>query len=175
MFIDPVKTLAACNIRASDAVADFGAGSGAYTRAASRIATTGTVFAVEVHQEMGHGLARALKSEGINNVQVLWGDIEVPTGSTLADHSVDFVIISNTLFQLEDRPGCAKEIHRVLKPGGRVLVVDWTESFGGMGPAPHHVFTPAMAHDLFERAGFARRAEDIPTGEHHYAILFHKA
>lgn len=174
MFIEPAQTLAACHVGTGETIADFGAGSGAYARAAARLATAGTIFAIEVHKEMVAGLSRTLEHDHIKNVHVLWGDIEVHEGTTLKSDSVDLVILSNVLFTLEDKAGCAKEALRVLKPGGRALVVDWTESFAGMGPAAHHVFDRHMATDLFERIGFTKHVDTLPAGDHHYAILFHK-
>jgi ubiquinone/menaquinone biosynthesis C-methylase UbiE len=102
----------------------------------------------------------------------MWGDIEVKGGTTLKDACADFVILSNTLFQLEDKKGCMLEIKRILRSGGRVLLIDWSESYGGMGPAPHHVLTKEKAKALFEQEGFHILRDDLSAGAHHYGILF---
>jgi hypothetical protein len=62
----------------------------------------------------------------------------------------------------------------VLVPGGRLLLIDWSESFGGMGPAPHHVFEKQTAQELIARTGLSIVSESIPSGEHHYALLAKK-
>lgn len=174
MFIDPVQTLAAVNLQTTDSVADFGAGSGFIVRALAKLVPQGNIFAIEINRDMVTRLTKELTDAHIANVHVLWGDVEVKGGSNIAQASLDFVVVSNILFQLEDKVGCVEEVARVLKSGGRVLVIDWSESFGGMGPAPHHVFTKTLAEDLFEHRGFKKRSDALPSGEHHYAILFQK-
>ena len=174
MFMDPAKTLAACNLQTTDTVADFGAGSGFVARAAALFVPSGQVFAIEINRDIVARLTRDIAENNIKNIHPLWGDIEVAGGSQLKESSANFLILSNILFQLDDKNGCIAEAVRVLKPGGRLLVVDWTESFGGMGPAPHHVFTQDLAEALLVRAGFIKLSESIPSGEHHYGVLFKK-
>jgi hypothetical protein len=50
-------------------------------------------------------------------------------------------------------------------------VVDWEDSFGGMGPHPDCVICKQAAIDLFEAAGFILERE-YPAGEHHYGLAF---
>jgi ubiquinone/menaquinone biosynthesis C-methylase UbiE len=110
----------------------------------------------------------------VTNLHALWGDIESNEGSKLANESVDFVLCFNILFLLDDKAAAIKEAFRVLKTGGRIVVADWTESFGGLGPRPHHVFTKDMAETLLTSTGFKKLSDTLPSGAHHYAILFGK-
>lgn len=174
MFMDPAALLALCNLQTTDTVADFGAGSGFLSRAAAAIVRSGTVLAIDVNREIVARLAREATEMSIRNLQALWGDIEIAGGSKLADASVDFVILSNVFFHLDDKEGCFKEAHRVLKQSGRALIVDWSESFGGMGPRPQAVFTKDAARILAEKLGFSVLTDTLPAGEHHYAILVRK-
>lgn len=174
MFMDPARMLEACNIQVTDTVADFGAGSGFMSRAVASIVTSGTVFAVEINRDLVARMIHEVEEKQIKNLHPLWGDIEIDGGSKLGTASVDMVILSNILFQLDDKQSCIKEASRVLKAGGRMLIVDWQESFGGMGPAPHHVFDKAMAESLLSSMGFTKLSDALPAGEHHYAILFKK-
>lgn len=174
MFMDPIAVVSSSNLRSTDSVADFGAGTGFIARAAATLAPQGNVFAIEIHRDIVARLTREVADSHISNLHVIWGDIEVLGGSKLADQSMDVVIVSNVLFHLEDKEGCLKEAKRVLKPDGKLLVVDWTESFGGMGPQPHMVVSKDMARALGERLGFLVLNDKLPAGEHHYAILFKK-
>jgi len=174
MFMDPVVTLSACNLQTTDTVADFGAGSGFVAHAAAALVPHGQVFAIEINRDIVARLTREVEEKKVKNIHTLWGDIEVKGGSQLKDASVDFVILSNVLYHLEDKTGCINEASRVLKPGGRLLVVDWTESFAGMGPAPHHVFTQTLAESLLLSMGYTKLSDAIPSGEHHYGVLFKK-
>jgi ubiquinone/menaquinone biosynthesis C-methylase UbiE len=105
---------------------------------------------------------------------VLWSDIEAAEGSKLANESVDVVLCFNIIFLLEDKAAALKEAYRILKPQGKIVVADWTESFGGLGPRPHHVVTKDIAEALLTSVGFKKISDTVPAGEHHYAIIFAK-
>lgn len=172
MFLHPDVILGECHLGPTDTVVDLGAGSGALSRAAAAFVTGGTIFAVEVRRAMVETLTREIHHWNTPQIHALWGDIEVKGGTTLKEHSADFVILSNTLFQLEDKKGCILEVKRILRHGGRLLLIDWSESFGGMGPAAHHVVTKEKAQALFEQEGFRVLRDDLSAGAHHYGILF---
>lgn len=174
MFMNPAQILAACNLQVTDAVADFGAGSGFLSKAAAALVPKGSVFSIEIHREIVNRLARDAKEEHLDNMHPLWGDIELPGGTRLDDDSVNFVVVSNVLFHLDDKIACINEARRILKPGGRLLVVDWSESFGGIGPAPRSVVSKQMVEELCTHAGFTKVSDNLPGGDHHYAILFKK-
>jgi len=55
-----------------------------------------------------------------------------------------------------------------------VLVVDWTDSFGGLGPQPDDILSEDAARAMFEEVGLAFE-KNIDAGEHHYGIIFKKA
>lgn len=175
MFMEPSSVLALCNLQSTDSVADFGAGSGFLSRAAAALVPQGNVFAVEIHRDIVARLTREASDMGISNMHPLWGDIEIAGGSKLGDASMDFIILSNVLFHIEDKEGCLREVLRVLKPGGRVLVVDWSESYGGMGPRPQAVVTKDVACALCARFGLTVQTDALPAGDHHYAILLRKS
>lgn len=155
-------------------VADFGAGGGAYAvPIARRVGSAGRVYAIDVQKELLGRLKQSALHEGVGNVEILWGDIESPNGSKLAPHSMDRVLVSNVLFQAEDKERVAKEASRILKPSGMALVIDWTASHGGLGPTEGHVVKAADARRLFLNNGFAE-VREVPAGDFHYGILFRK-
>ncbi len=172
--MDPVKVLEACNIQSTQTVADFGAGSGFVARAAVSLVPQGQVFALEINKEIVTRLTRDAVDHKLSNLHVLWGDVEIYEGSKLAAESCDIVLCFNLLFLLDDKVGVLKEAYRVLKPGGKVVVVDWTESFGGIGPQPHHIFSQQAAETVLTSIGFKKLDYQLPAGDHHYAILFSK-
>ncbi len=174
MFMDPMRLIATCNLQSTDSVADFGAGSGFIARALAKQVPQGQVFAIEINRDLVTRLTREATDMHLTNIHPIWGDIEIAGGSKLATDSVHFVVLSNVMFHLEDKQGCLKEVYRVVKTGGRVLVVDWQESYGGMGPAPHQIVTSQMTEELFARAGFTKISDSLSGGDHHYAILFKK-
>lgn len=156
-------------------VADFDAGAGFFTRAAARlVGPGGVVWAVEPQRDLLPRIKNLAEAEGLRNVEVVAGDITRPGGTHLPDGAFDIVLIVNSLFAADDKAAVAEEAARVLKPGGRALVIDWQESFGGMGPHPEHVVSARQASGAFVAAGF-RAAGEVPAGAYHWGLLFRKA
>jgi ubiquinone/menaquinone biosynthesis C-methylase UbiE len=171
-FSVPRENVLQMGLHEGQMVGEFGAGSGHYARAAAGIVGhSGRVYAVDVQEDVLKHVA--LNSSDAHNavIETVWGDIETPGGSGLADASLDAIILANTLFQLDDRAGLAQEVKRVLRPGGKLLVVDWAGSYGGMGPAPDRVVPEHDAEDFFIRHGF-HKAKAFRAGPHHYGLLF---
>ncbi|MFZ2620884.1 MAG: methyltransferase domain-containing protein [Minisyncoccia bacterium] len=174
MFSDPVKNIEQCGIQPGMDVADIGAGSGAYTMTVAKsLASTGRVYAIDVQRELLAKLKNQASREGLYNIEVVLGDIEKPNGTKLRDMSVDLALLCNVLFQLENKQNIVNEIKRILKPTGRVLVVDWADSFGGIGPTKEMVFKKSEAIKLFEKNGFHLDRE-ISAGAHHYGLIYKK-
>lgn len=172
MFSNPEQNVAQLCLREGMRVADFGAGTGAYSLSAgAHVGHTGHVYAVEVQKELVKKLESEIKSKDIRNVECIWGDIEKLHGTKIADRSMDAVIIANVLFQAEDKLGLIDEAKRILKKGGKVLFIDWLSSFSSMGPTSEHIIEPKVATELFTKRGF-KFAEKITTNTHHYGIIF---
>jgi len=157
-------------------VADFGAGTGTYAKAASMsVGPTGRVYAIEIQKELALRLKKELKEQGMTNTEVIWGNIEKRGGSELGDEVIDAVILANTFFLVPDKIELLREIVRVLKKGGKLLLVDWLDSFGNIGPLAEMVVTPERAESLFTASGFSL-LESIPeSGDHHYGMIFIRA
>lgn len=173
-FSDPEQNIAQFNLPEGGHVADFGVGSGAYAfAAAKRVGSEGRVYAVDIQKP----LLQKVKNEGLRqhiaNIQILWGDVEHPGGTQLKDGSMDAVMATNILFQLGDKNAFVEEVKRVLHPKGKVLVVDWSGSFGGMGPAERDVVSKETAQKFFLDKGFTLEKE-IEAGDHHYGFIFRK-
>ena len=171
-FAEPAKNVREMGISSGMNIADFGAGSGAYTIEIGKIlGERGYVYAIDIQRD----LLRRLKNEsdrlGLKAVEIIWADLEQPGSSKLADRSVDFVLMSNVLFQLPEKRTALREAMRILKPGKTLAIIDWTESFGGMGPIEQHVVTKDASLALAKESGFTLQRE-FPAGAHHYGLLF---
>lgn len=174
MFSDPVKNIEQCGIQAGMDIADFGSGSGFYALAASKaLMSTGRVYAIDAQKDLLTKLKNHATREGQYNIEVVWGDIEKINGTKLRESSIDLVLICNLFFQIEEKENTIKEAIRILKPKGKILFVDWSDSYGGIGPKPKSVFKKDKAIPLFEKFGFHLDRE-ISAGAHHYGLIFKK-
>ena len=155
-------------------VADFGTGSGFFARAAARaVGPNGVVYAIDIHREMLERLSNLAPAEGLQNIEYIQGDLETVHGSALPDMVLDAVMVCNFLFQTEDPEKVIEEAWRVLRKGGRLILIDWKDSFNNMGPHKDHVVTKEKATAIALRGGF-ELMEEIPCGTYHYGLILKK-
>ncbi len=104
-------------------VADVGAGTGLFSRLiAQRVGREGAVYAVEIAPKMLEHLAAAAAERGLDNiVPVLGGARDI----RLAPASVDLVFVCDTYHHFEYPDATLRTIARALRPGGRLVVVDF--------------------------------------------------
>lgn len=171
-FAHPPRNVAALGVEPGMHIADFGSGSGAYVLAiAERLTGSGVIYAIDIQKDLLRRTLNEARSRSLQTVHIVWGDLEKPHGSKLAHHSQDLVLISNLLFQVEDKRALFIEARRILKPHGRLAVIDWKESFGGMGPIAKHVVTQDAAVAYAETNGFVL-SSNFEAGAHHYGLIF---
>ena len=174
-FAHPGKNIESFHIEPNSVVADFGAGSGAYTfEIAKRLHGEGTVYAIDVQQDLLRRIKNEAHAKGLSTIQTIWGDIARENGTRLAPSSVDTVLMSNVLFQLEQPKHAFDEARRILKLGGCLIVIDWSDSFKNMGPTKQHVFDREQALESASISGFTK-TEQFATGAHHYGLVFQKS
>jgi ubiquinone/menaquinone biosynthesis C-methylase UbiE len=174
-FVVPRENVLQLALAEGAKVADFGAGSGHYARAAAGcVGPVGKVYAIDVQEDVLKHLKLNTHDHHKSTIETVWGNIEKPGGSKLKDASVDAVILANVLFQVENKGVLLQEVRRVLKPGGKVLIIDWTGSHGGVGPAPAQVIPEAAAEAMFFDAGFTK-LKSFVAGSHHYGVIVIKA
>lgn len=170
-FLNPEEVLNQFELRADMVAADFGCGSGGFTLPLAQRLEAGLVHALDVQEASLSTLKSRSLSENITNIRFIRCDLEKPGGSTLSNSSLDLVLISNTLFQSEDRTAIMSEAERVLKAGGRLLVIDWLPG-AVQGPTEGRV-SPAEVKKIAENLKFELKKE-FEAGKYHYGLLFEK-
>jgi ubiquinone/menaquinone biosynthesis C-methylase UbiE len=173
MFADPVKNLKAFDLREDMIVADLGAGTGFYSIAAAHMVPKGKVYAIEVQKDYVTTVRNKARDNHLNNIEALWGNIEKIGGTKIKDKIVDRVLASNVFSQVEDRDLFIEETKRILKYGGSVLLIDWSDGFSSMGPASTKIIPKDAAREMFEKKGFVF-TQEIDAGAHHYGMIFRK-
>src|SRR3989338_5786518 len=156
MFTNPLKNLKMLGLRETDIVADLGAGTGYYSIEVGKIVTRCKVYAVEIVKDFLMTIQNKVKEAHLHNVEIIWGNIEKLGGTKIGDSIVDAVIASNVLFQVEDKKNFILEAKRILKPGGKALLVDWSES-SIMGAKI--IIPKERAREMFEAGGFVFERE----------------
>lgn len=173
-FAHPAKNVATLGIEPGMKVADFGAGSGAYVFAiAEMLHGSGTVFAVDIQKDLLRRIKNEAARRNMPHVEIVWGDLEEKGGSKFDDATLDLVLLSNILFQVRHRTMLIEEAMRVVRDTGKIAFIDWSESYGGLGPHPDHVFSKEEALLCAHTCGLSLIRE-FSAGAHHYGLLFQK-
>ncbi len=152
----PEQVIKTLNIQPGDQIADLGSGSGYFTfRLADAVGPTGTVYAVDVDEDMNALLADRVQEKEYTNVKIV---LASPSDPNLTDGSIDLVFSSNSYHHLDDRVSYFTRLHEDLKPNGRVAIIDFKDD-GGLHPSGHA--TPGkVIQDEMEEAGYAL-AQDL--------------
>ena len=134
--------------RAGERVLEIGPGTGYYTFEMAARLDGGQVDVFDIQQEMLDHVVREANKRGVTNVNPALGDAQ---SLPYSGDSFDAVVLITVLGEIPDQERALKEVARVLKPGGRLIV-------GEMFFDPH-VVTPGQLRERGERAGlsFARR------------------
>lgn len=175
MFLNPQKALDSLDLRPGMTVADFGCGAGFYSIPLSKyVGDIGKVLAIDIRKEMLELVKSKAKLQHLLNIATIWADLEIPGSTHIRENSVDAIVISNILFQVENKANVAREAFRILKEGGEIMAVEWDESESPTGPPLKFRLTRRETERVFTEAGFIFKKE-FSAGVHHYGFIFKKA
>jgi ubiquinone/menaquinone biosynthesis C-methylase UbiE len=164
----PDTILNAVEIKPDFVVADLGCGSGYFT--VPLAAKAKKVYGIDVQKEMIDFLREKIRKLKIKNVKLL---VSKPAEIPLDDESVDLLLTVNTLHEFDDRERMIEEMKRVVKRGGKILLVDFMKKETGFGPPVEIRVPKAKAVRLFEAKGFRLiEKRDLP---YHYLLVFVKS
>lgn len=122
-FQKPREVLKVLSLKPGERVADVGSGSGYFTiPIAKEVGPTGTVWAIDVFQEMLDFLEKRVRVERLQNVRFL----KVERDEPWFPERVDTILVIDTLHYVKDRAQFARKLREGLRPGGRVVVIDYT-------------------------------------------------
>ena len=167
-FLNPEKVLKELRLKENMIAADFGSGSGGWAIPLAKKLEEGRVYAIDILEEPLSVLRSKAKSEKILNIEVIKSDVEKT--SRLFENSCDLVLMTNLLFEVEDKKKVLEEGKRVLKKGGRILVVDWKEcvTFG-----PKEKVSPEEVKKIASEINL-KLEKEFEAGSFHYGLVFTK-
>ncbi len=173
-FLDPDAVVGEFGITPGMRIADFGCGAGHIgILSAQKTGKDGLVTALDIMEDKLDSFRARAKAMGLENVETKRANLEVLGSTGLSDDSQDMVILINILFQSTKKADILKEAHRVLKPGGSAIVVDWKQGSGGFGPPSELRTAPETMQNLFGGEGFSLQ-RPFNAGQFHYGLIFKK-
>jgi ubiquinone/menaquinone biosynthesis C-methylase UbiE len=130
--IPPLATLEKLGLGSMDIVADIGCGVGYFTiPAAGMIESENKVYALDTSDQMLEEVKKRMSAADVSNI------IAIKTSEydlKLPDESVTFALIANVLHEIEDKAQFIIEVRRILKPEGKLAIIEWEKENMEMGP-----------------------------------------
>ncbi len=161
---DPFSILTSLGLGAGQTFVDVGSGGGYYSIPAAQIVgPEGHVYAIDINQESLDELANAARGEGLANVTLVHGRAEE---TVVCVGCADFVFYATALHDFDDPAAVLRNAHRMLKPQGRVVDLDWGKS-ALFGPPVWKRLSEAEVTRLMKDAGF----ESVTVKESGYYVI----
>lgn len=169
------EVLALCDLQAGMDVADLGAGTGLYTFSfAEKVGPEGKVYAVDISPAFLKYLGSQAEKRGlVKVVKPVKGGQET---TNLAPGSVDLVFICDAYHHFEKPMPMLASIHAALRPGGRVVLIDFDKRPDSSGFIKGHARAAKEVYfQEFESAGFTKLAiKHPPALKENFIALFRK-
>jgi ubiquinone/menaquinone biosynthesis C-methylase UbiE len=166
------EIIAATGVEAGMAVADIGAGTGLHTWLfAERVGPDGHVYAIDISPVFIENIRRIAEAKGLGNVSAILNtqdDVRLPPAS------VDLAFLSNVYHHFEQPQPIMASIHRALRPGGTLVVIDFERGEGAPQWVRHHARI-GREQALEEISGFGfELLEDADFLQQNYFLRFRK-
>jgi len=169
-ILNPKEILKRMKLKANMVAADFGSGSGFWSILLAEKLEDGKVIAIDIQAEPLSALKSKARLRKINNIELLKSNIEKPQGSKLLSKSCDVVLMTNFLFQIEDKKTVFFEASRILKDKGKILVVDWKKE-NSFGPKENTI-SPEDIKNIKEIPFKVKH--EFEAGPNHWAMILEK-
>ncbi|MFC1847689.1 class I SAM-dependent methyltransferase [Chloroflexota bacterium] len=150
------RLLSALSLNEGQTVLDVGCGNGNYTLAIAQvIGNNGSIFAIDMWEDgIGELMSRA-NANGMNNIHASVGDAS--RGIPVEDEYIDTCLMATVLHDLVQEnadEGTLKEIWRVLKHDGRLVIIEFKKVEGPPGPPLGIRISPEELEYLLQPYGF---------------------
>ncbi|MBI5466069.1 MAG: class I SAM-dependent methyltransferase [Candidatus Kerfeldbacteria bacterium] len=156
-------------------LADLGCGgAGYFTLPAARlVGSRGKVYAIDILKSALDGVVSKAKLANLMNVEPVWSDLERVGAAKIPEATLDQALLVNIMFQSRQNEAMLREAHRLLKSGGKLLVMDWKVEPTPFGPPLERRLSPESVKDLAARVGFTVE-QQFDSGPYHYGFVFVK-
>src|SRR5579872_185961 len=172
-FLDPAQVLAHAGIPRGAKIADLGCGNGYYPVALAKLAgEDGEVYAVDVQDDVLEATVSMARHSGVNNVYTIRHNLELP-GLKIAENSCDVAVLASTLHQTKNKKNVLRQAYKVLKTGGRLIIIEWKKTNLLFGPEMGRRVSEQEIQELLTQNGF-RFLSEMPADHYHYALIYIK-
>lgn len=145
----PDEVVAALALAPEAKVADIGSATGYFAVRLARAVPAGRVYGVDVEPDMARYLGERAKREGLTNLEAVLGE----PGDAKLPEAVDVALIVDTYHHIGEREAWLRRLGEKLRPGGRVVIIDFRLE-SPKGPPARHKLSPEQVRGELEAAGY---------------------
>jgi SAM-dependent methyltransferase len=149
-------------------VADIGAGTGYFSFPMGRLAPEGTIYAVDIQDEMLAIVRDLARRKGVTNVVAHRGEID---DTRLPPASVDLVLVVDAYHEFSHPAEMLGSIRTALRPGGRLVLVEYRAGDPKVPIKPLHTMTEAQVRRELEACGFEFVRNDPSLPQQHFLVF----
>lgn len=165
--LDPMATLMKAGFKENMVLCDIGAGTGIFSFPATQISNN-DIFALEISESMIKLLKQRVVERNTKNLIIKKVDSSV---FPLESGTCDMALLVTVLHEIEDKQSMLNEIKRVLKPTGKLLIIEFHKRSTPMGPPVDHRISEELTQEICNNNGF-KTIDKFSLGENFYGILF---
>ncbi|MEK7098186.1 MAG: methyltransferase domain-containing protein [Patescibacteria group bacterium] len=170
-FLNPQYVVDQIDLHNGMQVADFGCGTGDFVLAvATVVGSDGQVNAIDIQDSALSSVRSKSRINGNLNIRLIKANLEIYNSSGLDYGSQDAVLMTNILFQSNNKREILREGFRVLRKEGLLIFVDWKKD-ANFGSARGWRLSREDATRLIEEEGFKFQKE-IAAGAFHFGMIF---
>ncbi len=168
---EPDKALDAIGLELGQTVADLGAGVGYMTwRMAKRVGPQGTVYGQDIQPYMLEQLQKNMRERGITNVKTILGGLTDPK---LPAASLDLLLMVDVYHEFSEPQKMLRGIHEALKPGGRLVLIEYRGEDPTVPIRPEHKMTVKQVRAELEPEGF-KFEKSLETLPRQHILIFRR-
>lgn len=162
-------------LKDGDKVAELGCGSfGYFVFPISKIiGKKGKLYAVDIIPSVLEEIKKRAHSDNISNIQTVWSNLEIFRGTEIESNSLDVALLINVLHQSDKKAEIIREAVRMLKRGGKLLIVDFKSGSLLFGPNIEKRIKIEALRQASPKLGLTI-IEEFEAGEQHLGFLLKK-
>jgi len=167
--LPPDKILEKFNLNTTDVVADIGCGVGYFTVPIAQLVDN-KVYAVDISQEMLDEVEVAKREQNLENIELINNQAQP---NALENETIDFMLMSNLVHEVETKEEFLKSYLAKLKQGGRLAIIDFKKVATDFGPPVTEKISKVDLYNLLEKLGLeVKLVTDL--NQEQYGILAKK-
>ncbi|AXV38323.1 MAG: SAM-dependent methyltransferase [Methanobacterium sp. BRmetb2] len=182
-FIDARDVVSRLNLKGNEVFMDAGCGDGHVAMIAHEMmGDDATIYALDIYEPSIEDMENEIEEKGIKNIIPIQTNIAEEID--LPDNTVNIILMINVFHGLMVQGNIDEtitELKRIVKPGGKIAIMDYKKMDVKHGPPLHARRSPEELEEMFKRNGLKKIKVDNEIGEDlenglksHYLIIFRK-